>query len=99
MTCSWVEVKNLASMVLGKVAREVPAHWKRAYGVEPCLFETFVEPGHAGTCYRAANWIALGNTTGRGRQDRTHRREGLVPKQVFVYPLVRNARETLRGLR
>ncbi len=93
----WVEVKNLASSVLAKVAREVPLAWKRAYNIEPVLFETFVEPDHAGTCYRAANWIALGQTTGRGRQDRDHRKEGLVPKQVFVYPLVRDARAALRG--
>ncbi len=95
----WVQIKNLASCVLGKVAREVPEVWKRAYGIEPVLFETFVDPSHAGSCYRAANWIALGKTAGRGRQDRHHRREGLSPKQVFVYPLVRNARAALRGLR
>lgn len=95
----WVEVKNLASTVLAKVAREAPIAWRHAYNVEPVLFETFVEPTHAGTCYRAANWIALGQTTGRGRQDRYHRRKGLAPKQVFVYPLVRDARAVLRGLR
>lgn len=93
----WVNVKNLASAVLAKLAREAPAAWKRAYGIEPVLLETLVEPDHPGTCYRAANWIALGETTGRGRQDRFHRREGLVPKGIFVYPLVRNARALLRG--
>lgn len=95
----WVQLRNLASTVLAKVAREVPAVWKRLYNIEPVLFETFVEPSHAGTCYRAANWIALGETTGRGRQDRHHRKEGLVPKQVFVYSLARDARCALRGLR
>jgi hypothetical protein len=58
-----------------------------------------VDIGWAGTCYRAANWIALGTTAGRGRMDRHHRREGLAPKQVFVYPLLAHARELLRGAR
>lgn len=93
----WVEVKNLASAVLAKIARETPATWKRVYGIEPVLFETLVDRDHAGTCYRAANWISLGQTTGRGRQDRHHRREGLAPKQLLVYPLVRNARAVLCG--
>lgn len=95
----WVEVNNLASAVLAQMARAFPADWQRAYGVQPVLLETLVEAGRPGTCYRAANWIALGQTTGRGRQDRHHRREGLAPKQVFVYPLVPGAREILRGER
>jgi len=93
----WVRVPHLASRVLGLMARLFPRHWQRAYGIEPVLLETLVESGRAGTCYRAANWTSLGQTTGRGRMDRHHQREGLAPKQVFVYPLVAHATEILRG--
>jgi len=96
----WVEVRNLASHVLARMAREVPAHWERAYGVRPLLLETLVDASRfAGTCYRAANWVALGTTQGRGRQDREHARHGSAPKRLFVYPLCRDAREVLRGER
>ena len=92
----WVHIPSLASHVLGRMVRELPAHWQRAYGVEPVLIETLVEAGRAGTCYRAANWIALGQTTGRGRMDRRHQRHGVARKQVLVYPLSARATETLR---
>jgi hypothetical protein len=52
---------------------------------------------YAGTCYRAANWVALGETSGRGREDRHHRRHGAEPKSVFVYPLIAEARQRLRS--
>ncbi len=61
------------------------------------FIETFVDDDRPGTSYRAANWIALGSTTGRGRMDRHHRREGLEPKQLFVYPLHPKACAILRG--
>jgi hypothetical protein len=51
---------------------------------------------YTGNCYRAANWIGLGETTGRGRMDRQHLREGVARKLVFVYPLVRGAAQRLR---
>lgn len=95
----WVVVPHLASHLLGHLARLVPETWQETYGVRPVLLETLVDVGRPGTCYRAANWIALGTTTGRGRMDRSHRREGLAPTQVFVYPLVAHAREMLRGER
>jgi len=95
----WVEVPHLASHLLAQMARLVPDAWQHTYGVRPVLLETLVDIGWAGTCYRAANWIALGTTAGRGRMDRHHRREGLAPKQVFVYPLLAHAREILRGAR
>lgn len=91
----WIEVPHLASSVLGLMARCFPGQWEQTYGVRPVLLETLVEHGQAGTCYRAANWIALGSTTGRGRMDRQHRRHGLARKHVFVYPLVPRAREIL----
>jgi hypothetical protein len=93
----WVEVPHLASHLLGRMARSVVPEWEGAYGIRPVLLETLVERGRAGTCYRAANWIALGSTTGRGRMDRHHRRAGLAVKAVLVYPLHPRAREILRG--
>ncbi len=95
----WVAVPHLASHLLGQLARLVPGAWHEAYGVHPVLLETLVEVGRPGTCYRAANWIAVGTSAGRGRMDRHHRREGLAPKQIFVYPVVAHAREILRGER
>jgi len=95
----WVEVPHLASHLLGHLARLAPGAWQETYGVRPVLLETLVEVGRPGTCYRAANWIALGTSAGRGRMDRHHQREGLAPKQIFVYPLVAHAREILRGER
>lgn len=93
----WVEVPHLASHVLALMARSFPPEWEQAYGIRPVLLETLVEEGRAGTCYRAANWTPLGPTTGRGRMDRHHRREGLAIKEVWVYPLRPRARERLRG--
>jgi hypothetical protein len=94
----WVEVRFLASAVLAMLARELPAQWETAYGVRPLLLESFVDVARfPGTCYRAANWIELGLTQGRGRMDRRKQRQGACPKAVFVYPLVRRARERLRG--
>ncbi len=52
---------------------------------------------NTGACYRAANWVEIGETSGRGRDDRQHRRHGARPKRVFVYPLRRGAQERLRG--
>ncbi len=94
----WVEVRNLASYVLGQMARQLPQDWQRAYGVQPLLLETLVEEGRfAGTCYRAANWIDVGLTQGRGRMDREHQRHGACRKRIFLYPLVARARAALRG--
>ena len=91
----WVEVRNLASRVLGLAARRIRADWKRSYGYQPVLLETFVaQRRFAGTCYRAANWIHLGSTSGRGRQDCRHAR-ALERKEVFAYPLCERWREPL----
>jgi hypothetical protein len=96
----WVSVKNLASATLARVLRRLPTDWKAQYGVLPLLVETCVDPAHySGTCYRAANWLELGETSGRGREDREHRRQGAQPKRVFVYPLRGDARVRLRGER
>jgi hypothetical protein len=65
-----VQVKNLASHVLGRLMRRIGEDWEKRYGARPWLMETFVEPSYTGASYRAANWIEIGLTTGRGRQDR-----------------------------
>jgi len=93
----WVQVKNLASAVLARGLRQLPVDWRERYAVEPYLVETLVDGRrYPGTCYRAANWIAVGETTGRGRMDRHHRREGEAPKAVLLYPLVDDAARRLR---
>ena len=93
----WVEVKGLASHILGRVNRRLADDWQALYGYRPLLLETFVEARFSGTSYRAANWIELGETTGRGRMDRDHDRHGEPPKTIWVYPLCKNARRQLRG--
>jgi hypothetical protein len=93
----WVQIRNMASTVLSQATQRLAADWRDRYAVEPLLVETLVDGEHfSGTCYRAANWIALGVTAGRGRMDRKHQRHGLAPKMVLVYPLVRNAAQQLR---
>lgn len=93
----WVQVRNLASTVLSRLARRLPDDWQARYGVRPLLLETMVDGSRfAGTCYRAANWLSLGSTAGRGRMDRQHQRHGVAPKQVLVYPLVPQAARRLR---
>ena len=88
-------VPHLASHVLGLTMRRLGKDWRGRYGYEPLLAETFVECGRfEGTCYRAANWVEVGQTQGRGRSDRTHRRGSSV-KRIFVYPLEARARERL----
>jgi hypothetical protein len=82
-----VQVPHLASHVLGQLARRVRADWLQHWGFEPLLLETFVDPRHyAGTCYRAAGWELLGQTSGRGlaRPGQTYRS---TPRQVWVKPL------------
>jgi hypothetical protein len=92
----WVHIRYLASHVLSRAARQLPRDWEARYGLAPWLLETLVDPARfTGTCYRAANWIEIGTTTGRGRQDRHHRRHGRRPKTVWLYPLRRDARQRL----
>jgi hypothetical protein len=94
----WVHVKGLASKILALSARQMPRDWEIRYGCRPLLLETLVDAGRfRGTCYRAANWIHLGQTTGRGRMDREHQAHGQAVKDIYVYPLVRNTRQQLCG--
>jgi len=93
----WVRVRNLASAVLSLAARRVGSDWHARYSVEPLLLETLVDHSrYRGTCSRAANWIELGVTSGRGRMDREHRRHDACSKTVLALPLVRDARRRLR---
>lgn len=91
----WVKVKNLASHALSLVSKRVRQDWLLRYGYEPVLLETFVDiEKYLGTCYKAANWIYLGNTTGRGRMD-TQNKKTLSQKQIYMYPLVKDFRKYL----
>jgi hypothetical protein len=90
-------INNLASMLLSCALRRLRTDWHRQYGLEPWLVETLVDrQRYYGGCYRAANWIELGDTSGRGRMDRAHQRHGAQVKAVLVYPLVKNALRRLR---
>jgi hypothetical protein len=91
----WVRVPELASHILGQVARRLAADWQGRYGQRVALLETFVERGRfRGSCYRAANWICVGQTRGRTRQDRQHAMQAPV-KDVLVYPLQADFRAAL----
>jgi hypothetical protein len=91
----WVRVRNLASKVLALAAARIPEDFAARYGERVVLLETFVEiPRYRGTCYRAANWQHLGETTGRGKCDRTHE-AALARKAVYVYPLAAQFRRAL----
>lgn len=92
----WLSVQNLASKILSLVTRHLPRDWESLYGYRPLLLETLVDGSRfAGTCYRAANWIYLGKTQGRGRMDRDHAGHGRAVKDIYIYPLGRNARRRL----
>ena len=94
----WVRVPHLASHLLDQMARLVPADWQRRYGHPVVFLETFVDPLRArGTCYRAANWVILGQTTGRGKNDHTYR-PNRSRKLILGYPLTPGFR-TLLGAR
>jgi len=87
-------VKHLASHVLGLLRRRIVPDWQRRYGISPWLLETCVELERIGTSYRAANWVEVGLTAGRGRQDRLHK-EDVPQKRVFLYPLCKTTLERL----
>ncbi len=93
----WVRVPHLASFILGASLRRLRQDWIAKYGHDLCLVETFVDRSRfAGTCYRAANWIRIGQSKGRSRQDRNHKLQ--VPiKDIYVYPLTTDYRHQLCG--
>ena len=95
----WVKVKNLASSVLALAVKTVPDDWQRCYGYRPVLMETLVDRKRfKGTCYKAANWIQMGKTTGRGRMDRDNNQQGAAVKEIYVYPLTSRFRQELAEL-
>jgi len=91
----WVHVPHLASHLLGRMVRALPGEWERVYGHPVHFAETFVYPAKfRGTCYRAANWIFLGQTTGRGKDDQSNRPNRPL-KDVLGYPLTKRFRDKL----
>lgn len=91
----WVEVSGLASKILSMAAQQLSEDWLSVYQVSPLLLESLVDPQRfSGTCYRAANWIHVGATQGRGRMDRKQDVQRHV-KEIFVYPLHPHARALL----
>lgn len=93
----WINVRNLASRLLALAAKRIAADWQRLYAYQPLLLETFVDSErYAGTCYRAANWLLVGYTKGRGKLDRQFR-ANLSKKAVLLYPLTKDATRYLRA--
>jgi hypothetical protein len=91
----WVRVPHLASHLLGRLSKVLAEDWQRLYQHPVYFLETFVDPERfRGTCYRAANWIYLGQTTGRGKDDHTYRPNRSL-KVVFGYSLCRDFRRRL----
>ena len=91
----WIRSKNLASMILAMAARQLPGDWDRRYHYRPVLLETFVEKQRfKGTCYKAANWVYVGETKGRGKLG-VAGKQSVPIKDLWLYPLIRNFRSTL----
>lgn len=93
----WVRSKNLASKILSLVSKRICSDWQQRYNYQPALLETFVEKQlFAGTCYKAANWVGVGDTRGKGKLGN---KDGEVPiKSVWLYPLHPDFRRRLNGL-
>jgi len=96
MLLPWVQIRNLASRILSKAARQIQRDWLNEYCYEPVLLETFVDAQYTGASYRASNWIYLGETQGRGRNDR-YKERLLTRKAIYVYPLQRDYMSVLKG--
>jgi len=93
----WVEVKNLASYLLAAIARRISVDWQSIYNHPVYLLETFVDSEkYTGTVYRASNWIRLGMTTGRGKNDQTNKPNRSL-KAVWCYPLCRDFRQVMQN--
>jgi len=91
----WVQVEHLASHLLGHMARRLSGDWEQVYGHPIYFLETFVDPERfRGTCYRAANWVLMGYTTGRGKDDQTNRPNRSI-KEVLGYALTPRFRQLL----
>jgi hypothetical protein len=94
----WVRVEHLASHILGRMAVRISDDWQQMYGHPLYFLETFIDPERfRGTCYRAANWVLMGRTTGRGKQSNSYVPNRSI-KEVLGYPLTKRFRELLGGV-
>ena len=92
----WVRISYLASHLLGRMVKVIPRDWEKFYNHRICFLETFVDTERfKGICYKAANWVYLGDTTGRGKNDQTHKVNRSI-KAVWGYPLSVDFREVLQ---
>lgn len=92
-----VNVKFLASYLLGLITKRISSDWGKIYSHPIYLLETFVDTSRfKGTCYKAANWIYVGNTTGRGKNAKTHKPTKTI-KSIYVYPLCKDYKERLQN--
>lgn len=90
-----IRCKNLATHVIGKSIKQLPLDYERLFGFKPMLIETFVDTEHyRGTCYKASNWLYVGQTKGRGRNDTSNENNKSI-KDIYVYPLVKSFREQM----
>ncbi len=93
----WVRISNLASKALSLAIKRIQGDWLREFCYAPVLLETFVDREHfQGTCYKASNWLQLGQTKGQGRNAKGHR-VSRSKKDIYVYPLEKNFRACLKG--
>ncbi len=91
----WVSSKNLASTILAQASKTVPLDWLKMYGYLPLLLETFVDKERFdGASYKAANWIYVGDTKGRGKVDRFNKYPASI-KKILIYPLSKNCKSFL----
>jgi hypothetical protein len=93
----WIKIRNLASWALGEASRRIRKDWYKRHKHEPVLLETFVDAAkYTGACYKAANWIYVGNSKGEGRHAR-EKQYVTTPKKIYMYPLVEDFRDYLTG--
>ena len=91
----WIRIPHLASHILGLVTRALSGDWNRLYSHPVYFAETFIDPGRfRGTCYRAANWVLMGQTTGRGKASNSHHPNRSI-KEILGLPLTPHFRELL----
>jgi len=91
----WIRSKNLGSHILSKISKRIGMDWENQYNYRPVLLETFVDKTRfQGTCYKAANWIKVGDTQGRGKWDVKNEYKEPV-KSIWVYPLIKSFRRYL----
>lgn len=91
----WIKSPNLATKLLSLTTKYIKTYWEQRYGYSPVLLETFVEiPRFTGHCYKAANWVCVGRTTGRGRMS-SDGKSKLPKKDIWLYPLQKKFRKIL----